>query len=205
MGKDPVRMADPESRTIPVILFALAGVCLIGMVCLVVAGVAGVGFFSTAGVERGSATGSGLVIAGNNVQVGAPAPDFVLQAVDGETHALSDYHGQVVFINFWATWCPPCEAEMPTIESTYEAYQDEGFVVLAINAGESPGLIRDFRHEEGLTFPLLMDPGESVADTYNIRALPTSVLLDQDGIIHRIYPGPITYGQLSADVESLLR
>ncbi len=196
------RARNSQSRTIVIALAVVAGGCLVGIACLVVLGVAGAGVTASGG---GPGAGGPVVIGGSGVGVGADAPAFTLQSIDGETHSLNDYRGQVIFVNFWATWCPSCESEMPAIESVYEAYRDEGFVVLAINAGESAGYIHDFRREEGLTFPLLLDPRESVTDSYNIRALPTSVLVDRQGIIRRMYSGPITYGQLVGDVEELLQ
>jgi peroxiredoxin len=200
------RTTKPPSQNSAIIVGVVVGICVIGIACLVVVVVAGAGLSSLAGGGTGSGAGSApVMIAGSRIEIGASAPEFTLQSVDGGTHALSDYRGQIVFLNFWTTWCPSCEGEMPTIESIYEAYRDEGFIVLAINAGESSRSIRSFQQEEGLTFPLLIDPGESVTGNYEIRALPTSLLVDQEGVISRIYTGPITHGQLAEDLEGLLQ
>jgi peroxiredoxin len=200
------RTTKPPSQNSAIIVGVVVGICVIGIACLVVVVVAGAGLSSLAGGGTGSGAGSApVMIAGSRIEIGASAPEFTLQSVDGETHALNDYRGQIVFLNFWATWCPSCEGEMPAIESVYEAYQNEGFIVLAINAGESSRSIRGFQQEEELTFPLLIDPGESVTGSYGIFALPTSLLVDQEGVISRIYTGPITHGQLAEDIEGLFR
>jgi len=200
------RTTKSPAQNSAIIVGMVVGIGIIGIACLAVVVAAGAGLASLTGGGAGSGAGSApVVIGGSRIGIGASAPEFTLQSVDGGTHALSDYRGQIVFLNFWATWCPSCEGEMPTIESVYEAYRDEGFIVLAINAGESTGSIRGFQQEEGLTFPLLIDSGESVTGSYEIRALPTSLLVDQEGVISRIYSGPITHGQLAEDIEGLLR
>lgn len=173
------RKPNLSSRTIAIILAALGGICLISIACVAIVGVAGRDFFFFNEVGAVSNVDSGAVIAGSNTRVGDAATEFTLQSVDGETYSLSDYRGRVVFINFWATWCPPCEAEMPVIESVYETYEDQGFAVLAVNTGDPPDAIRAFQQEERLSFPLLMDRDALVTDAYQIRAFPTSVLIDQ--------------------------
>ena len=90
------------------------------------------------------------------------APDFALAALDGSTIALSDLEGQVILINFWATWCPPCREEMPAIQQLYDQYQDRGFTVLAINQGQEAAQVATFAEEMGLTFPVLLDPDGDV-------------------------------------------
>lgn len=141
------------------------------------------------------------------LQEGQRAPDFSLQTVNGQMLALSDLRGQVVLINFWATWCDPCRAEMPTFETIYETYRSDGFVILAINYDESVETVRDFVEQSGLTFPVLLDPGGTVnEDMYGDRILghPTSFLIDANGVIVRHFPGVIEGPVLLAVLGNLL-
>ena len=132
---------------------------------------------------------SGLVVAGcspgttQGVQVGNPAPDFQLQDLDGQPVALSNLRGKAVLLNFWATWCPPCRREMSYIQEIYDEWPEEWLVVLAINIGESASKVREFIQNYGLSFPVLLDTKEDVAQKYNIRGIPTTFFIDKDGII----------------------
>lgn len=127
-----------------------------------------------------------------------PSIDFELADQYGETHRLSDYTGRVVFLNFWATWCPPCRAELPDIQKLYEEYGDDGEVVILGVA--SPGIgseqdedgVRDFLTENGITYPVLMDTTGEVMNAYYITALPTTFMIDRDGNIFGYVPGMMT-------------
>lgn len=134
-------------------------------------------------------------------KVGNPAPDFTLKDLDGETISLSDYAGRPVLINFWATWCGPCEAEMPEIDAAYQAYRDEGFVVLAVDLQEHPDTVRSFIDYYGFEFPVLLDRNHDVGDRYLVRGLPTTYFVDPSGTVAHIY-----IGQMDAqDIEIGLR
>ena len=129
-------------------------------------------------------------------QVAAPragflAPDFTLTTLTGETISLSDLRGRPVFINFWATWCPPCRAEMPDIQAAYERYAGQGLVILGVNMAEPPGPVAAFVQEFGLTFPIPMDRDGRVATMYRIRAIPTSFFVDREGVIRSMFIGPM--------------
>jgi peroxiredoxin len=118
------------------------------------------------------------------VERGAVAPDFVLPRLNGAAVPLSDYRGKVVLLNFWATWCPPCRAEMPSMEKLYQAYRDRGLEILAISADKSSKVVvESFVEARGLTFPILLDPANEVFAQYGVRGLPTSYLLDRQGRI----------------------
>lgn len=134
---------------------------------------------------------------------GAPAIDFALQDVDGGEVRLQDYRGQTVLLNFWATWCGPCRLEMPLFESRYRWLQDDGFVVLAVNAGESEAQVEQFRDELGLSFPVLLDPGGEVQRDYRVRGYPTSVFIDREGIIQAIHLGILSEGQLDGYLQEM--
>jgi len=130
----------------------------------------------------------GFFLASPSIQVGAQAergavaPDFALPGLDGAAFRLSDYRGKVVLLNFWATWCPPCRAEMPSMEKLYQVYRDRGLVILAVS-GDRGGkaVVESFVQERGVTFPILLDPANEVFAQYGVRGLPTSYLLDRQG------------------------
>ncbi|MCS6909216.1 MAG: redoxin domain-containing protein [Anaerolineales bacterium] len=115
--------------------------------------------------------------------VGAPAPDFVLTDLEGRQVRLSDFKGQVVLLNFWATWCSPCQAEMPAIEDRYATFKSQGLVVLGINQDEDTKTVQAFVERLGLTFTILLDPGAVVGELYRARGLPTTFIVDRDGKI----------------------
>ena len=131
--------------------------------------------------------------AGHTPNVGDPAPDFALHNLQGKEVRLSDFQGRPVLINFWATWCPPCRIEMPTIETAWHKHKDEGFVVLAVDVQESPSQVQHFVDSLGLTFPILLDPTAKVAsELYRIRALPTSFFVGRDGRLVAAHRGMMT-------------
>lgn len=135
----------------------------------------------------------------------APAPNFTLVDLDGNTHSLSDFHGRPVIINFWATWCPPCRAEMPDLQRVYENYQDDDLVILAINNDEPPDVIIDFVEEYDLTFLILLDEGLDVTRLYEVQAYPSTFFLDRAGRIrYDTYSGPLTESYVESIVLELL-
>jgi peroxiredoxin len=141
-------------------------------------------------------------------QQGKMAPDFVLKTTSGETVSLSDYRGQAVLINLWATWCPPCREEMRSIEKIYGEYKDQGFVVLAVNMTrqDNPERVMSFVAGQGLTYPILLDETGDFENTYQMRALPTSFFIDGDGIINEVVlGGPMAEASLRASVEKILK
>ena len=126
------------------------------------------------------------------VELGHYAPDFTLPDLNEEPVALSDWRGQIVLLNFWTSWCAPCRAEMPLLQALYEAYGDDGLVVLAINLGEEPERVAAFVADLGLSFPVLLDEKASVGTLYRVRAAPTTYFIDRDGLIRQRYVGPLT-------------
>ena len=116
-------------------------------------------------------------------QVGKLAPDFKLENLDGQSVSLSDFRGKPVLINFWASWCGPCRAEMPYIQQIYEEWSDKGLEVLAIDIGESSSKVKEFLQSQGLSIPVLLDTEKNVAQEYNITGIPTTFFIDKDGII----------------------
>ncbi len=136
------------------------------------------------------------------LETGSPAPEFELEAADGSMVGLTDFIGEVVLLNFWATWCAPCRTEMPLLQSTFESFKDQGFIVLGIDFDESADLVASFGDEFGLTFPLLLDPGGKIQQQYKVRGYPTTVVLDREGRIQSYHIGILTQSQLDGYLES---
>jgi cytochrome c biogenesis protein CcmG/thiol:disulfide interchange protein DsbE len=136
------------------------------------------------------------------------APGFTLNTLDGKEASLSDSQGKVVLINFWASWCPACKAEMPAIQAAYQAYRDEGLVVLAINATDQDeeSAARQFAKTEGLTFSLLADVSRATFQLYQVQALPTSFFVDRQGrVASVVVGGPMAEALIRSRVEALLK
>jgi peroxiredoxin len=125
------------------------------------------------------------------VTVGALAPDLALQDLAGETVHLSDYRGQAVLINFWAVWCTYCRVELPEMQDVYDAYQERGFVILAVDVQDDAADVQAYADELGLAFPVLLDPKAEITRSYRVRGLPTSYFVDQNGVIIGRQLGPI--------------
>ncbi len=134
------------------------------------------------------------------------APDFTLQDLKGQTYTLSDLQGKAVLLNFWATWCPPCRAEMPALDRVYAAYQAQGVVVLAVTADDTRSEAGAFAAEYGLSFPILVDSSAAAARAYRVTSLPTSFFIDPQGVIRKvIVGGPMSEAGIRANVEGLLK
>ena len=114
---------------------------------------------------------------------GKPLPDFELSDLKGGKHSLSDYKGKVVLVNFWATWCPPCVKEMPSMQRLQDKYQGKDFQILAVNMGEDATTITIFLDKIKVNFPILMDSDGTVLKQWKIFAFPTTFLIDKDGNI----------------------
>jgi peroxiredoxin len=110
-----------------------------------------------------------------------PAPDFTLVDAAGRRVSLKDFHGKVVFLNFWATWCGPCRDEMPMMEELHREFKDRGLAVVAVNFREDKQSVRKFFDELGLTFQALLDPDGDVGGSYGVISLPLTYLIDRDG------------------------
>lgn len=123
-------------------------------------------------------------------EIGKPAPNFELTDIDGKKVKLSEFRGKVVLLNFWATWCGPCKAEMPSLNSLYLAMRDKEFIILAISVDASEKPVKSFMSEKKIAFPVLMDKDKEISfDLYGVAGIPVSFLLDKNGIVTEKFMG----------------
>lgn len=138
------------------------------------------------------------------VKVGELAPDFTLTDLEGNSVTLSEYRGKVVFINFWATWCPPCRAEMPEIEAVYQEYKDKGVVVIGVDILEPEDVVREFVEQGGYSWIFVLDATGAVSDDYKITAIPTSFFIDREGVIQVVNIGAMTKRAMEAELTEAM-
>ena len=136
----------------------------------------------------------------------AKAPDFNLKDQCGVTHSLENYKGKVIFLNFWATWCPPCKKEMPDVESIYKEYGEnkKDVVILGINS-EKENEVKKFLKDKGYTFPTVIDENSEVMRKYFIQAFPTSFVIDKEGNVYGYVMGGLTKEQIRQVIEEVLK
>lgn len=138
------------------------------------------------------------------VEVDFPAPELNLNDLNGNAVALTDHLGQVVLVNNWATWCPPCKAEMPTLQAYYEMHRDQGFTIIAIDAGDPLNEVADFVKSYGLTFLVWPDPTQKATVAFRNPGLPSSYVIDRDGIARLAWTGAISRETLEKYVTPML-
>ncbi len=138
---------------------------------------------------------------------GQPAPDFALKSASGENMRLSEHRGDVVMINFWATWCGPCRQEMPLLDELYTRYQRVGFNLLGVNIDDDAAGAMRMIQELGVNFPVLFDSRKEVSKLYEVEAMPTTVLLDREGRVRHVHHGykPGYEEKYLEEIRSLLR
>ncbi len=137
------------------------------------------------------------------VEVGDQAPDFDLTADDGTGLRLRDYQGKYVLLNFWATWCPPCVEEMPSLNNLHTSLGDRGLVVLGISVDEDAEVYRQFLASRGVTFPTVRDPERTVSTRYGTFKYPETYLIDRQGNVIRKYVGPENWNR--PEIQNYLR
>jgi peroxiredoxin len=138
------------------------------------------------------------------VEVSFAAPGLSLQNLAGKTEALIDYRDDVVLVNNWATWCPPCKAEMPTLSAYYNEHSVEGFTIIAIEAGEPAESVAPFVESYGLKFPVWLDPDGSALRAFGNGTLPNSYVIDRTGTVRYVWTGEISKAMLEKYVTPLL-
>ncbi|MFM1652768.1 thiol-disulfide oxidoreductase ResA [Brevibacillus sp. B_LB10_24] len=139
------------------------------------------------------------------VGVGDAAPNFSLKQLDGTPMKLSDLQGKAVLLNFWASWCDPCKAEMPDLEKEYGKWKDKGLVVVGVNIGETPLIVNQFVEPRGLTFPILLDAKNEITKLYNIGPIPTSFFIDANGKVVDKVVGQMNEAIIESKVAKILR
>jgi peroxiredoxin len=158
---------------------------IIGIIAIIALVTAGYFFYintSKAQVETGT-------------EIGMMAPDFTLSDLTQQEVKLSDYRGKKVFLNFWATWCPPCQEEMPDIQKLHDNYGDK-VTIVAVNVGESKAKAQSFMKAKEFNFPVLLDQNKQITSKYLVRGIPTTYLIDEDGIIMDKHVGILNYDQM---------
>jgi peroxiredoxin len=141
----------------------------------------------------------------HGVNQGNQALDFALENLSGEEVSLSDFRGEVVVLNFWATWCPPCRAEIPDLEATYQAYREDGLVVLGVSVEDPVSLVEPFVAEMGMTYPVVLDKTGRVMKDYRAPGLPISLIVDREGVIRARHVGLLSAEQLDDYLEKVLK
>ena len=138
-------------------------------------------------------------------EVGRPAPDFTLTDLEGNSVTLSDFRGKVVFINFWATWCPPCRAEMPDMEAIYQEYKSKDVVVIGVDLLEDENEVRQYVQQGGFSWTFVIDTTGAVATNYGITAIPTSLFLDKEGVIRAVSIGAMTKRAMESKLAEAMK
>jgi peroxiredoxin len=156
-------------------------------------------------VVCGQATGPAWGMGERPPMAGMAAQEFVLPDLKGGTHTLSQYRGNIVLLNFWATWCKPCTTEMPAMQAAHERLRDDGFVVLAINELEDDQQVAEHIRAHGHTFPVLMDRHNRVANQYGVFGLPVSVFIDEAGVVTEYIKGGLLTEQKIHDVVKRIK
>jgi cytochrome c biogenesis protein CcmG/thiol:disulfide interchange protein DsbE len=138
------------------------------------------------------------------VEVNFPAPELALTDLQGNPASLDDLRGQVVLVNNWATWCPPCKAEMPTLETYYQKHHAQGFTIIAIEAGDSVANVSSFVKSYALTFPVWLDPDNQALTAFRNPGLPNSYLINRAGIVRLAWTGWISQSVLEKYVTPII-
>ena len=138
-------------------------------------------------------------------EVGRLAPDFTLIDLEGNSVTLSDFRGKVIFINFWASWCPPCRAEMPEIEAVYQEYKSKDVVFIGIDLLETENEVRQLVEEGGFSWTFVIDTTDEVGMNYGITVIPTTFFVDKKGIIRAVNIGAMTKRMIESQIAEIMK
>ena len=147
----------------------------------------------------------GPAVSGPAGMVGQSAPVFALRDDRGKAASLDQYRGKIVVMNLWASWCPPCRAEMPDLQTVAREYAADGVVVVGVNEGESPAHAAAFARSLRIAFPIWMDEGQRYGRVYAALGLPTTIVIDRRGTVLRGFDGPLTIEQMRATLAQVVR
>ncbi len=138
-------------------------------------------------------------------EVSFPAPEIQLHDLDGQPVSLADYRGQVVLVNNWATWCPPCRQEMPILDAYFRDHRQQDFTVIAIDAGDPAEIVADFVSSYNMSFPVWVDPRSSALNSFRNNYLPSSYLINEAGQVIMVWSGAVTRASLEQNITPLLK
>jgi len=144
-------------------------------------------------------------VAGPASMAGVRAPVFTLRDARGATVSLAQYRGKIVVMNLWASWCPPCRAEMPDLQTVSREFAGDGVVVVGVNEGESPQRAAAFARSLAIAFPIWIDDGQRYGRVYAALGLPTTIVIDRRGVVLRGFDGPLTIAQMRATLAQAVR
>jgi peroxiredoxin len=153
----------------------------------------------------GASAGGNIDYSVTPLKMNFPAPDLQLHDLTGQQVSLKDYHNRVVLLNNWATWCPPCQAEMPTLNEFYQAHQQQNFTLVGIESGETMDEVANFANNYHLSFTLWLDPNGIAIDSFHNNALPSSYVIDTHGTVVLGWTGPISRAQLEKYITPMLK
>jgi peroxiredoxin len=193
------RRQNPRTRILALGLVG-AGLLAIGLVVLIM-------LPKGAGANAGgqdSVNSASQLPSSIPMEVNFSAPSLELEDLNGEKVALADFEGQVVLLNNWATWCPPCKAEMPTLQAYFEDHQAQGFTIVAVEAGEPVSQVAAFVEEYGLTFNVFPDLGQRSISAFRNMSLPNSFVIDRSGKVRLAWTGAISREMLEKYVTPLM-
>ncbi len=194
MSKSTSRPLEGRSATLALTIVGV-GLVLIGVAA----------FFMVYAPQKTGAAQAVQQLSAVPVAVNFAAPELKLTDVEGVSASLSDYRGQVVLVNLWATWCPPCKKEMPTLQAFYTAHQADGFTVIAVNDGDPTEDVTKFVQDYQLTFPVWLDPKYTATEVaFKNMSLPSSYVIDREGVIRLQWVGEITNDMLEKYVTPMI-
>ena len=200
LGTEDDERTDIGWRPAPGTLRNVIATLLVGLAIAAV-----VWFFDRPGTANSQSVNVTASARGAAPRVGQPAPDFELKLIDGTTVRLSDYKGRPVWINFWATWCPPCRAENPDIEAVYNAHKDkDGLVLLAPAIGEGQSSVASYMDRADLNYPVGTDSDTQIAADYRVLGIPTHIFVDREGIVREIRVGAMSEKSMEKRIAKIV-